>query len=234
MNINVLFFDAYGTILEDIKYTILEVSENIVNEYDLGMTGRDFLEKWSEKFWNVLDDDFHTIKEANEISLGMMFKDMKIKSDPLEYTESLHQRWFYADVYPEVKKVLGSLEEVPKCIVSNADDDFLSACLESNDLAFDGVVTSESTKSYKPAKKIFKVALKKMGCKPRESVHLGNSLERDVLGAVNSGIPAIWVNREKKTLGSNSPKPLLEVQDLERLPSLVRLEYTSIGESGRS
>ncbi|MFQ5910745.1 MAG: HAD family hydrolase [Thermoplasmata archaeon] len=231
MEISVLFFDAYGTILEDIKYTILEVSENIVNDYELGMTGEDFLDEWSEKFWDVLDNDFHTIKEANEMSLGMMFKDHKIKSDPLEYTESLHQRWFYADIYPEVKKILELLHEIPKCVVSNADDDFLSACLESNDLSFDEVITSESTKSYKPAKKIFRAALKKMGCRPGEAMHLGDSLDRDVVGAANSGIPAIWVNREKERLGSAPTKPALEVPDLEGLPHLFGLEEKSIEES---
>ncbi|MFQ6107069.1 MAG: HAD family hydrolase [Thermoplasmata archaeon] len=232
MEISVLFFDAYGTILEDIKHTILEVAEGIVNEYELGISGGDFLDRWSGRFWDVLNSDFHTIKEANEISLSRMFKEYRIKSDPLEYTESLHQRWFYANVYPEVTRVLELLEDVPKCVVSNADDDFLFACLDSNDLEFDGVVTSEKTRSYKPAKKIFRVALKKMGCKPKETIHIGNSLERDVVGAANSGIPAIWVNREMERLGTLSKKPVMEIPDLESLPSLFGFEESSREESG--
>lgn len=223
MDVSVLFFDAYGTILEDIIYTILEVADDITNEHELDMTGKEFLSKWSEKFWTVLRSNFHTIKEANEISLGMMFKKHKIKSDPQAYTESLYQRWFYADAYPEVARVLDLLEDIPKCVVSNADDDFLSACLESNDLEFDEVVTSEKVKSYKPRKKIFTAALKKMKCKPQETIHLGNSLEMDVAGAVKSGISAIWVNREKEELDSHSPKPAFEVPDLEGLPSIFGL-----------
>jgi 2-haloalkanoic acid dehalogenase type II len=234
MDVSVLFFDAYGTILEDIIYTILEVADDITNEHELDMTGKEFLNKWSEKFWDVLDNNFHTIKEANEISLGMMFKDHKIKSDPEAYTESLYQRWFYAEAYPEVRRILERLEDIPKCVVSNADDDFLFACLESNDLEFDEIVTSENVKSYKPEKKIFSTALKKMKCKARETIHLGNSLERDVAGAVKSGIPAIWVNREKETLDSQSPKPALEVQDLEGLPSIFGLREPLIKEEESS
>ncbi|MEE9490577.1 MAG: HAD family hydrolase [Thermoplasmata archaeon] len=224
MEISVLFFDAHGTILENIKYTLLEVADDIVKEYELKVEGEEFLDKWSEEFWNVLNKDFHTMKEANEISLGKMFKAHKVKADPLAYTESLHQRWCYADVYPEVNRILDLLEDVPKCVVSNADDDFLTASLDSNGLVFDEVITSESTKSYKPAKKIFKTALKKMGAKPREAVHLGDSLDMDVVGAVNSGIAAIWVNREKERLGSAPTKPALEVPDLEGLPALLGLE----------
>ncbi|MCK4367159.1 MAG: HAD family hydrolase [Thermoplasmata archaeon] len=232
MEISVLFFDAYGTILESIKYTLLEVADDVVKEYELKVEGEEFLDKWSEEFWNVLNKDFHTIKKANDISLGKMFKKHKIKADPLAYTESLHQRWFYADVYPEVNGILELLEDVPKCVVSNADDDFLSACLDSNGLVFDEVITSESTRSYKPAKKIFKAALKKMGCKPKEAVHLGDSLDMDVVGAANSGITAIWVNREKERLGSPPTKPALEVPDLKGLPALLGLEETPAEEEG--
>jgi 2-haloalkanoic acid dehalogenase type II len=224
MEISVLFFDAHGTILEDIKYTLLEVAEEVVKEHELEMEREAFLDKWSEEFWKVLKKDFHTIKEANEISLGKMFKANKVKADPLAYTESLHQRWFYADVYPEVNRILDLLEEIPKCVISNADDDFLSASLDSNGLVFDEVITSESTKSYKPAKKIFKEALKKMGAKPKEAVHLGDSLDMDVVGAVNSGISAIWVNREKERLGSSPTKPAMEVPDLKGLPALFGFE----------
>lgn len=224
MEISVLFFDAYGTILESIKYTFLEVADDVVKEYELKVEGEEFLDKWSEEFWNVVNKDFHTMKEANEISLGKMFKVHKIKSDPLAYTESLHQRWFYADIYPEVNGILDLLEDVPKCVVSNADDDFLCACLDSNGLVFDEVITSESTRSYKPAKEIFKTALKKMGAKPREAVHLGDSLDMDVLGAANSGIASIWVNREKERLGSPPTKPALEVPDLKGLPAILGIE----------
>lgn len=224
MEISVLFFDAHGTILESIKYTLLEVAEDVIKEHELDMEGEEFLDKWSEKFSNVLNKEFHTIKEANEISLGKMFKAHKIKSDPLAYTESLHQRWFYADVYPEVNRILELLEDVPRCVVSNADDDFLTASLDSNGLVFDEVITSEGTKSYKPARKIFTAALKKMGAKPKEAVHLGDSLDMDVLGAANSGIAAIWVNREKERLGSPPTKPALEVPDLKGLPALLGFE----------
>lgn len=226
MEIKVLFFDAYGTVLEDIKHTLVEVADSIVEEYELDIPGSEFLDQWSEKFWKILDKDFHTIKEANEKSLKGMFKKYKIQTDPLEFTDSLHQRWFYAEVYPEVERIMELLEDVPRCLVSNADDDFLLACLESNNLVFDEIITSEGTKSYKPAKRIFKAALKKMSCKASEAVHLGNSLERDVVGAINSGIDAIWVNREMVARDPECPRPAMEIPDLESVPSIFGYRET--------
>lgn len=61
---------------------------------------------------------------------------------------------------------------------------------------FDHVITSEEAGVEKPDKKIFEVAMEKMGADAKESVMIGNKFSEDIIGALNSGISAILVNSQ--------------------------------------
>lgn len=61
---------------------------------------------------------------------------------------------------------------------------------------FDEVVTSQEAGVEKPDKKIFELAINKMGCKAEKSVMIGNNFQDDILGAINAGMSAILVNSE--------------------------------------
>ncbi len=76
---------------------------------------------------------------------------------------------------------------------------------------FDYVITSEEAGVVKPDKKIFEVALQKMGATAEESVMIGNKFSEDIMGALNSGISAILVNsqleeQDKEYLEKNNIK----------------------------
>ncbi len=62
------------------------------------------------------------------------------------------------------------------------------------------VFTSEDAKSYKPRSELFEMALKETNLKPKEVVHIGDSLNSDIKGASNSGINTIWINRNNKEI----------------------------------
>ncbi len=59
---------------------------------------------------------------------------------------------------------------------------------------FDEVVTSEEVGAEKPDTRIFKEALKRMGCKAKESIMVGDKFNEDILGALEVGMSAILVN----------------------------------------
>jgi len=61
---------------------------------------------------------------------------------------------------------------------------------------FDEVVTSEEAGVEKPDKRIFQLALDRMGCKAEKSVMVGNKFNDDILGAIDIGMSAILVNSE--------------------------------------
>jgi HAD superfamily hydrolase (TIGR01509 family) len=60
---------------------------------------------------------------------------------------------------------------------------------------FDTLVMSEDVGIAKPDKRIFEIALERMGATPHETIIIGDSYTNDVIGAANAGIAAIWFNR---------------------------------------
>lgn len=56
----------------------------------------------------------------------------------------------------------------------------------------DFIVTSEETGVEKPDPAFFKCCLKKVNCRPEECLFIGDNLKKDVLGAIASGMKALW------------------------------------------
>jgi putative hydrolase of the HAD superfamily len=79
----------------------------------------------------------------------------------------------------------------------------------------------------KPLPGIFHRLLAELGAKPEEAVMVGNSLERDILGARNAGITSVWL----KVPGSEEPaevQPDYTIHGLAELPALLeRLDTTA-------
>jgi len=63
---------------------------------------------------------------------------------------------------------------------------------------FNEVITSEGSNSLKPQREIFEFAFEKAKAKPRESIMIGDTIEVDILGAVNAGIDQVHVNHLTK------------------------------------
>ncbi|MGF7118902.1 TIGR02253 family HAD-type hydrolase [Methanobacterium oryzae] len=75
---------------------------------------------------------------------------------------------------------------------------------------FDYVITSEEAGVEKPDKRIFELALEKMGCEAEESIMIGNKFSEDIMGALNAGMSAVLVNSELK----ESEKEYIEKEDI--------------------
>jgi putative hydrolase of the HAD superfamily len=69
----------------------------------------------------------------------------------------------------------------------------------------DGVVTSAEVGSPKPAPEIFTAALALAGCAPGRAVHVGDSVEHDVQGALASGIHPVLLRRAGTEPGAPPP-----------------------------
>ncbi len=85
---------------------------------------------------------------------------------------------------------------------------------------FSFVVFSQDVGHQKPDRRIFQVACDRAGCRPRELLHVGDSLESDVQGANSFGACAVWLNRYA-TADESAIRPTLEISSLEQLPRLL-------------
>ena len=86
---------------------------------------------------------------------------------------------------------------------------------------FKQVITSEGSNSLKPKKEIFDFAFQKTGATPDESIMIGDTMEVDILGAMNAGIDQIHVNHLTNELESvNGKLPTHTVYSLKELEGI--------------
>ncbi len=109
-----------------------------------------------------------------------------------------HERW--VELYPGVGRVLQGLRDAVLHIglISDVDEDFLQLCLFKFPLEpyMDSITTSEEVGFAKPHEAIFRRALSKARCRTAEAVYVGDSPEKDVVGAAGVGMRSILIGRD--------------------------------------
>ena len=85
---------------------------------------------------------------------------------------------------------------IPIALISNFDSRVLTI-IQGLGIAdyFDSVFISSSAGFAKPAPEIFFLALERHGIAPHEAIHVGDSPETDVEGALNAGVRPILLDR---------------------------------------
>ena len=86
--------------------------------------------------------------------------------------------------------------------------------------AFDFVLCSAMLRMEKPERAIFEAALRRAGALAAQCLHAGDHVERDVLGALGAGIPAVLVDHEGRS-GAAERALCPVVSDLAALRDLI-------------
>jgi len=122
--------------------------------------------------------------------------------------DSLYQRFTQGaawHVYEDVRPTLQTLRErgYRLAVISNWDDRLkpLLADLRLSDY-FETIVLSVDVGATKPWPKIFDQTLKLLNVSASELLHVGDSLEEDLVGPQQCGIAALLLDRKRKTSGS--------------------------------
>lgn len=75
----------------------------------------------------------------------------------------------------------------------------------------------------KPERGIFEYAMKKMNLQdPEDIVYVGDSYEKDILGAAGAGWKTIWMERRERELSADIPEHTLIARNEEDLFKLIR------------
>ncbi len=101
-------------------------------------------------------------------------------------------------LFPETEKVLSQLRATYKLgILTNGAPDLQREKIAYNGLAhyFDAIVVSGEVGVGKPDPAVFNAVLKQLAVPAHMTLMVGDSLERDMLGASQSGLKGVWVNR---------------------------------------
>ena len=85
---------------------------------------------------------------------------------------------------------------------------------------FDAVVVSAELGVGKPEPEIFAAALDRLGVAPDEAAMVGDTIDRDVVGASAAGLAAIWLNRAGRPAPRGATPPV-EIRGLAELPATI-------------
>jgi putative hydrolase of the HAD superfamily len=123
-------------------------------------------------------------------------------------------------LYRETTETLEALKSrsLILTVVSNFDSRLLGI-LSGLGIApyFDSVVISSRTGYAKPAQEIFQRALQFHGLDPAQALHVGDTPDSDIAGAVRAGLKAILVDRS----GEHGGKDLVRVESLTGILGLL-------------
>ncbi|KAL3689410.1 hypothetical protein R1sor_015719 [Riccia sorocarpa] len=97
----------------------------------------------------------------------------------------------------------------------------LQACKASE--LFDTILVGGEEPNSKPHKDIFLKACGLAGCKPEESVMVGDTLTTDILGGFNTGfLSTVWVNVHNEELPPGGPKPDHIISSISELENVLK------------
>ena len=119
-------------------------------------------------------------------------------------------------LFPETIPMLETVSKSYNIVaITNGNADVFKTGIGSY---FDLSIRADEAGVAKPDRGIFDLTWEKVGCQSSDVIHIGDSLENDVLGAINAGVTPVWYNpdKEQNTLGVN------EVSALSELSSMIQ------------
>jgi 2-haloacid dehalogenase/putative hydrolase of the HAD superfamily len=198
---DVVFVDFYGTLAAGDKETVELTCRGVVDGLQLPMTPPELAILWGERFFEALavsnHDQFRTLYECEQHSLRETVRPFVGEIDPVPFVAGMEEYWRRPPLHDDVVAFLAALDR-PVCCVSNADAEPLRQAIAHHGLRFDGVISSEEARSYKPDSTIFDNACELMGVSPARVIHIGDSLHSDIGGASGRGISTAWLNRPQR------------------------------------
>jgi HAD superfamily hydrolase (TIGR01549 family) len=227
-----IFFDFYGTLVEEDDDCIQLVISNLIENSENRFTPDEVLTLWNQEFKRLMqyanENTFLTIKEIEIQCIEMLAEKMESKIDIKDEAEIIFQCWRNPKPKRGIKKILSNLS-CRYMIVSNADDAEIGQAIEKFNFCPNAIITSEGTKSYKPDKRIFHYALEKCKVTPSKVLFIGDSYSSDIMGAYYTGIDSLWLNwRNSQKQERHYKYSSNEINEMEKeLKRLRVIEITS-------
>lgn len=225
MNIQHIFFDLDHTLWDFEKNSDL-VFQKVFNKHNISIPLKDFLDVYKPinfEYWRLYREEKVTKSELRYQRLKKTFdtinysiSDQLIDVIAIEYIDFLPH---FNYLFPNTIEILDYLKEKYQLhIITNGFDEIQSKKMNSSNIIhyFDAIITSESVGVKKPNPKVFEHALKLANAKKENSIMIGDSIEADVLGAINIGIKAIHCNFDQKKVVNKNFISINSLLDLKQ------------------
>ncbi|MBI5372787.1 MAG: noncanonical pyrimidine nucleotidase, YjjG family [Sphingobacteriales bacterium] len=230
-----LFFDLDHTLWDfeaNSRQTLQELFDTLElgkrGVHDFGLFHKSYLVH-NDKLWERYRNGYIKVDELRWKRMWLTLLDFKIADEPLARQMGL----LFLDLLPTRKLLFPHTTEILDYLagknyrlhlITNGFEKTQHSKLQYSglDKYFIHVITSEGSNSLKPHKEIFDYAFLKTGARPAESIMIGDTIEVDILGAVNAGIDQVHVNhltREKVPVNENK-YPTYTVFSLKELETI--------------
>ena len=218
--IKAMTFDCYGTLI-DWETGLLKAIQPILDSHGVRLSDSRILQIYGE----IEPEEQNPYRLYREVlanivrRLGERLGFVALEKEAEALPNSLPS-WL---PFPDTNQALEKLKTRYKlAIVSNTDDAFFAATSRHFGVQFDEVITAEQAKAYKPSLEPFRLALHRLGLKPEQVLHAGQSIHHDVLPAKSLGLSTVLVYR--RGFGATRPtsgEPDLKVPDMKTLADLA-------------
>jgi len=223
-------FDCYGTLI-DWESGILPTLRTVLANHGQSLHDTDILELYGEFEAQAESGPYQSYRDVLQ-SVVQGFADRFHFEASSAEIRSLHES---VRAWPPFSDTVPALRELQKCyrlvVISNIDDDLFAETRKHLEVEFDGVVTAEQARSYKPSVNNFQIALRRFAISPDRLLHAAQSVYHDVAPARSLGISTAWVNRKSarpgvgavraSALPDSQKRADLEVPDLAGLAAAV-------------
>ena len=218
-------FDCYGTLI-DWESGILPVLRSVLGNHGQIVPDAAILEFYGEFEAEAESGPYQSYRNVLQ-SVVRAFADRFHFDASFAEIRSLQESVRSWPPFPDTVSALRELQERYRlAIISNIDDDLFAETRKHLDVEFDGVITAEQARSYKPSINNFQMALRTLALSPDRLLHAAQSVYHDVVPAQSLGISTAWVNRKSARPGigavrASTGRPDLEVPDLASLAAAV-------------
>jgi 2-haloacid dehalogenase len=217
----VFTFDCYGTLI-NWEAGMLPVLRRILAQHGKKLDDSTLLKLYGDFELLSEQGSFRPYREVLQsvvrrfgAELGFVPTEKDVQSLP----ESLPDWRPWPDTVAALRELKRKFRLV---ILSNVDDDLFAATRPQLEVHFDDVITAQQAQAYKPSRKIFDLALKRIKSPVERILHVAQSVYHDMVPAQALGLATVWVNRPSARAGIGAVKAAQAVPDLE-VASLAEL-----------
>lgn len=220
---DLVIFDLFDTILDKEWFDYDKVLEHLHDRYFTGFSIEE-VNNWAMEFRKLrMMDRNKTHKESSFMDQLAYYQEKSGISYSDDYKSiewEIFRKCRGECIGNHVADILSYLkaENHPLAILSNSifSSDCLNRYLESFDLSsyFDGVYSSADLGIRKPSSSAFLRVCDEFGAIPEDTWFVGNNKEKDVLGAKNAGLKAVYYDRIGDGYDGYRVSDLIELKEI--------------------
>ncbi len=224
-----IFFDLDHTLWDfdaNAEETLRELYQIYQVRYLSHRSEQDFLDIYvrnNEEMWKLYRQNKITKDVLRSKRFVDTFREMEVDEDKIphniweKYLEICPTKTILIDGARDLLDYLAGKYELH--LITNGFAEVQRRKLNHSDLGkyFNSLTISEEVGKQKPHPLVFETALKNAGSSEKSSHYVGDNLEADVKGAINSGWKAYWYTKDDSAFSHDACTPINHLSELKDL-----------------